>query len=255
MNVQRPCRNKRFPRHRILLQSSTVKTIVVIPTFNERDNLPQLIARIESLAVVLHALVVDDNSPDGTGGLAEELAATRPWLHVMHRPGKMGLGTAYVQGFQYALAKGFDVIGEMDADLSHDPSYLHPMLRALEAADLVLGSRYVAGGGTRNWGPMRKIISRGGSLYAQTILGGGVHDRTGGFKLFRRHVLENLGLDTVRSNGYSFQIEMTYRAIRRGYRVVEVPIVFEDRRVGKSKLSRQVVLEAMLMIPRLKLEG
>lgn len=232
-----------------------MKTILVVPTFNERENLPHLLSRLEALALDIHVLVVDDSSPDGTGELAEELAATRPWLHVMHRPGKMGLGTAYVQGFQSALAKGFDVVGEMDADLSHDPSYLPAMLGALENADLVLGSRYIQGGGTRNWGPMRKLVSRGGSLYAQSILGVKVRDLTGGFKLFRRKVLENLSLNTVRSNGYSFQIEMTYRAIRRGYRVVEVPIIFEDRRVGKSKLSRQVVLEAMFMIPRLKLES
>jgi len=174
---------------------------------------------------------------------------------VMHRPGKLGLGTAYVEGFRYALDKGFDVVGEMDADLSHNPAFLPAMLRALEDADLVLGSRYLPGGGVRNWGMMRKIISQGGSLYARTILGVGVRDLTGGYKLFRRQVLENLSLDAVRSNGYSFQVEMTYRAIRRGYRVVEVPIVFEDRRVGKSKLSRQVVLEAMLMVPRLKLGG
>jgi dolichol-phosphate mannosyltransferase len=231
-----------------------MKSLVVVPTYNELENLPELVGRLDALGLALEVLIVDDNSPDGTGKLAEQLAAARPWLHVMHRPGKQGLGTAYVAGFRYALENGFDVVGEMDADLSHDPAYLPSMLRALDGADFVLGSRYVPGGGTRNWGALRKLISRGGSLYAQLILGIGVRDVTGGFKLFRRHVLENLGLDTVRSNGYSFQVEMTYRAIRKGYRVVEVPIVFEDRRVGKSKLSRQVVLEAMLMVPRLRLE-
>ncbi len=239
----------------ILVQSEFVKVIVVVPTFNERENLPHILSRLEALDLGLHVLVVDDNSPDGTGRLAEEFAATRPWLHVMHRPGKLGLGTAYVEGFHRALSKGFDVVGEMDADLSHDPAYLPSMLSALDRADLVLGSRYVPGGGVRNWGVFRRLVSRGGSLYAQAVLGVGVRDLTGGFKLFRRQVLENLGLDTVRSNGYSFQIEMTYRAIRHGYRVAEVPIVFEDRRVGKSKLSRQVVLEAMLIVPRLRLEG
>lgn len=229
--------------------------MIVVPTFNERENLPELLSRLAVLDLNLHVLVVDDNSPDGTGELAEELSASRPWFHVMHRPGKFGLGTAYVEGFRHALAKGFDAIGEMDADLSHDPSYLSSMLQALEGADVVLGSRYVDGGGTRNWGAVRRLISRGGSLYARTVLGVPVHDLTGGFKLFRRGVLENLSLDTVRSNGYSFQIEMTYRAIRGGYRVVEVPIVFEDRRVGKSKLSRQVVLEAMLMVPLLRGEA
>lgn len=232
-----------------------MKTIIVVPTYNERDNLPELIRRIEGLDLGLHLLVVDDNSPDGTGDLAEELASARPWMRVLHRPGKAGLGTAYLEGFRLALKLGYDTIGEMDADLSHNPVYLPAMLKALESADLVLGSRYVQGGGVRNWGALRRLISRGGSLYSQTVLGVGVHDLTGGFKLFRRKLLESLDLDTVRSNGYSFQVEMTYRALRRGHRVVEVPIIFEDRRVGKSKLSRQVVLEAMFMIPRLKLES
>ncbi len=225
----------------------------MIPTYNERENLPELVERLDALGLGLHALVVDDNSPDGTGELAEALAADRPWLQVLHRPAKTGLGTAYVAGFRRALELGYEIIGEMDADLSHDPAYLPTMLEALEGADLVLGSRYRPGGGVRNWGPLRRLISRGGSLYSQLILGVGVRDLTGGFKLFRRDVLENIGLDTIRSNGYSFQIEMTYRALQRGYRVVEVPIVFEDRRVGRSKLSRQVVLEAMLMVPRLRL--
>ncbi len=227
----------------------------MVPTYNERENLSELIRRLEALDPGLHALVVDDDSPDGTGDLAEELAATRPWLRVLHRPGKTGLGTAYREGFRLALKLGYEAVGEMDADLSHNPAYLPAMLKALEGADLVLGSRYVRGGGVRNWGALRRLISRGGSLYSQLVLGVGVHDLTGGFKLFRRELLESLDLDTVRSNGYSFQIEMTYRALRRGYRVVEVPIVFEDRRVGKSKLSRQVVLEATLMVPRLRLGG
>ncbi len=230
-----------------------MKTIVVVPTYNEAENLPELIRRLEGLGIDLHVLVVDDNSPDGTGQVAERLAGERPWLHVMHRPGKQGLGTAYVEGFRYSLEKGFDAIGEMDADLSHDPAYLPRMLSAIEGADLVLGSRYVPDGGVRNWGMVRQAISQTGSFYARVMLGVGVRDLTGGYKLFRRRVLEDLDLDRVRSNGYSFQIEMTYRAVRRGYRVVEVPIVFEDRRVGKSKLSRQVVLEAMLMVPRLRL--
>ncbi|MCL4371198.1 MAG: polyprenol monophosphomannose synthase [Chloroflexi bacterium] len=229
--------------------------MIVVPTYNEGENLPRLIEQLEGLGLGLDVLVVDDNSPDGTGRLAAELAVARPWIHVMHRPGKLGLGTAYVVGFRYALDKGYDVIGEMDADLSHNPAFLPAMLGALGNADLVLGSRYVPGGGVRNWGVMRKVISWGGSSYARMVLGVGVRDLTGGFKLFRREVLKELSLDTVRSNGYSFQIELTYRAIRRGYRVVEVPIIFEDRRVGKSKLSRQVVLEAMLMVPRLRLEG
>ncbi len=230
-----------------------MRTIVVVPTYNELENLPELVAQVERLPMQPDMLVVDDNSPDGTGELADRMAADRPWLRVLHRPGKAGLGTAYREGFRYALAQGYGAIGEMDADLSHDPAYLPAMMSALENADLVLGSRYVPGGGVRNWGIVRKIISRGGSLYSQLILGLPVHDLTGGFKLFRREVLERMDLDRVRSNGYSFQIEMTYRALRLGCRVVEVPIIFVDRRVGKSKLSRQVMVEAMLMVPRLRL--
>lgn len=238
----------------VLLESGPVKTLIVVPTYNERESLPDLLGRIEQLELGVHVLVVDDNSPDGTGGVADELARSRPWLRVMHRPGKGGLGTAYVEGFRAGLAAGYDVLGEMDADLSHDPAHLASMLPALRNADLVLGSRYVSGGGVRNWGILRRLISRGGSWYARTLLGVAVRDLTGGYKLFRREVLEHIGLEAVRSNGYSFQIEMTYRALRRGYRVAEVPIVFEDRRVGKSKLSRRVVLEAMLMVLRLRLE-
>ena len=226
--------------------------MIVVPTFNELENLPELVARLERLKIELDVLVVDDNSPDGTGELAERLGAERPWLNVLHRPRKAGLGTAYLAGFRHALAQGYDAVGEMDADLSHDPTYLPAMLRALDGADLVLGSRYVPGGGVRNWGLARQIISRGGSLYSRLVLGLPVHDPTGGFKLFRRQLLERMDLDRVRSNGYSFQIEMTYRAVRLGCRVAEVPIVFVDRRVGQSKLSRQVMLEAMLMVPRLR---
>lgn len=226
--------------------------MIVVPTFNELENLPELVARLERLQIELDVLVVDDNSPDGTGELAERLGAERPWLNVLHRPRKAGLGTAYLAGFRHALAQGYDAVGEMDADLSHDPTYLPAMLRALDGADLVLGSRYVPGGGVRNWGLARQIISRGGSLYSRLVLGLPVHDPTGGFKLFRRQLLERMDLDRVRSNGYSFQIEMTYRAVRLGCRVAEVPIVFVDRRVGQSKLSRRVMLEAMLMVPRLR---
>lgn len=229
-----------------------MRTMIVVPTFNELENLPELVARLERLQIELDVLVVDDNSPDGTGELAERLGAERPWLNVLHRPRKAGLGTAYLAGFRHALAQGYDAVGEMDADLSHDPTYLPAMLRALDGADLVLGSRYVPGGGVRNWGLARQIISRGGSLYSRLVLGLPVHDPTGGFKLFRRQLLERMDLDRVRSNGYSFQIEMTYRAVRLGCRVAEVPIVFVDRRVGQSKLSRQVMLEAMLMVPRLR---
>lgn len=230
-----------------------MNTLIIVPTYNESDNLPELVRRLENLGMDLDLLIVDDNSPDGTGRMAEEMALTRPWLRVMHRPGKKGLGSAYREAFQMALKQQYDAIGQMDADLSHDPAYLPAMLRALESADLVLGSRYRPGGGVRNWGLPRRALSRGGSLYARLLLGVPVRDLTGGFKLFRRQVLESIELDTIRSNGYSFQIETTYRTLRRGYRVVEVPIVFEDRRGGRSKLSRAVVLEAMVMVPRLRL--
>lgn len=231
------------------------RTIVIVPTYNELDNLEEVVVRFDALGIGVDVLVVDDNSPDGTGDLAEDLAARYRWLHVVHRPGKMGLGTAYLHGFRYALDRGYDVIGEMDADLSHDPEYLPSMLKALEGADLVLGSRYVPGGGVRNWSFSRRLISRGGSLYAAALLGKRIRDFTGGFKLFRRSVLETLNLSTVRSNGYSFQIELTYKALQLGFRVAEVPIVFVDRRAGRSKLSRKVVGEAMLMVPRLRLIG
>jgi dolichol-phosphate mannosyltransferase len=198
-------------------------------------------------------LVVDDNSPDGTGSLADALAKTNPRVKVLHRAQKEGLGRAYLAGFFEGLRTGYPFLIEMDADFSHDPAYLPGLLEAARNADLVLGSRYVAGGGVANWGLMRKIISRGGSLYARTILGAPVRDLTGGFKCFRREALQALELDTVRSGGYSFQIELTYRALSLGLRVVEVPIVFADRRVGKSKMSRQIFLEAILMVWRLRL--
>ena len=184
-------------------------------------------------------LVIDDNSPDGTGGLADAIAAREPRVHVLHRAGKEGLGKAYLAGFAWALARGYELILEMDADFSHDPKYLPALLERAREADLVLGSRYVAGGGTVNWGLGRKLISRGGSLYARTILGVPVRDLTGGFKCFRRRVLESIDLGTVECSGYAFQIELTYRAIRKGFQVVEMPIVFEDRRVGESKIEQR----------------
>jgi len=201
-------------------------------------------------------LVVDDNSPDGTGAVADELAAKDAKVHVLHRPGKQGLGTAYVAGFKWALARDYQFLFEMDCDFSHDPKYLPIMLaRARAGADLVLGSRYVDGGGTVNWGPMRKFISRGGSLYARTILGVGVRDLTGGFKCFRRATLEKLDLDSVSAQGYGFQIEMTYRAVKHGLRVEEVPIIFVDRRVGQSKMSKKIFLEAFTLVWKLRLSG
>jgi dolichol-phosphate mannosyltransferase len=230
------------------------RTLVIVPTYNERDNLEPLTRAVFEQLPEAHILVVDDGSPDGTGELADELSNRDPRIRVMHRPGKMGLGTAYVAGFRYGLARRYQLLMEMDADFSHDPKYLPQMqARALEDADLVLGSRYVPGGGTENWGLRRKLISLGGSLYARTILGVGVKDLTGGFKCFRRRVLEAIDLDAVRSEGYSFQIEMTYRTLKQGFKVVELPIVFVDRRVGQSKMSRQIFAEAIFMVWKLRL--
>jgi dolichol-phosphate mannosyltransferase len=230
--------------------------LVIVPTYNERENLPQIVAAVHEHLPEADVLVVDDNSPDGTGAVADELAAKDAKVHVLHRPGKQGLGTAYVAGFKWALARDYQFLFEMDCDFSHDPKYLPIMLaRARAGADLVLGSRYVDGGGTVNWGPMRKFISRGGSLYARTILGVGVRDLTGGFKCFRRATLEKLDLDSVSAQGYGFQIEMTYRAVKHGLRVEEVPIIFVDRRVGQSKMSKKIFLEAFTLVWKLRLSG
>ncbi|HEX9100852.1 MAG TPA: polyprenol monophosphomannose synthase [Polyangia bacterium] len=232
------------------------EVLVIVPTYNERDNLPAIIAAVHEHLPEADLLVVDDNSPDGTGAVADELAARDGKVHVLHRPGKQGLGTAYVAGFKWALGRDYQFLFEMDCDFSHDPKYLPTMLaRARAGADLVLGSRYVDGGGTVNWGPMRKLISRGGSLYARTILGVGVRDLTGGFKCFRRATLEALDLDGVSAQGYGFQIEMTYRTVKRGLRVEEVPIVFVDRRVGQSKMSKKIFLEALTLVWKLRLAG
>jgi dolichol-phosphate mannosyltransferase len=195
---------------------------------------------------------VDDSSPDGTGELADALAARDPAVQVLHRFRKEGLGQAYLAGFRFALRGGAALVVEMDADLSHDPAHLPAMVAATRDADVVLGSRYVAGGEVRNWGRMRRLVSRGGCWYARVVLGLEVQDLTGGFKVFRREVLETLDLHWVRSQGYAFQVELTYRAIQAGFRVREVPIVFTDRRVGQSKMSRRIVLEAMWMVPRLR---
>ena len=209
--------------------------LVVLPTYNEVENLAQIVKAILAASERIEILVVDDSSPDGTGELADSLAGAEPRVHVLHRANKEGLGRAYLAGFRWALAHPYRLVLEMDADFSHDPAHLPELLKAAEDADLVLGSRYVAGGGTRNWGLIRRFISRGGSLYARLILGVDIRDLTGGFKCFRRETLERLDLDSVRSEGYSFQIELTYRALNLGLRVREVPIVFVDRRVGKSK--------------------
>jgi dolichol-phosphate mannosyltransferase len=221
------------------------RALVCLPTYDERENLAPMIEAILAAAPQVDVLVVDDNSPDGTGPLADQIAAREPRVKVLHRPGKQGLGRAYLAAFDWALARDYGLVLEMDCDFSHDPRYLPALLERAGSADLVLGSRYVAGGGTRNWGLSRRLISRGGSLYARTILGLPVRDLTGGFKCFRREVLEAIDLPSVECTGYAFQIELTFRAYRRGFRVAEVPIVFADRRVGRSKMSRRIVLEAI----------
>jgi dolichol-phosphate mannosyltransferase len=227
--------------------------LVCIPTYNERDNLEPITRAVLAADPRVDVLVVDDNSPDGTGQLADELAAKEPRIKVLHRAKKEGLGRAYLNAFRWALDAGYSYILEMDADFSHSPSYLPQMIDTAERdADLVLGSRYVKGGGTVNWGAVRKLISQGGSLYARTILGLSVKDLTGGFKCFRRQVLETLDLGSVRSTGYGFQIELTYRASKAGFRVKELPIVFEDRRVGQSKMNKKIFLEALTMVWKLR---
>lgn len=225
------------------------QSLIVVPTYNERDNVREIAAKFLAALPGTELLFVDDNSPDGTGALLDEIAATEPRIHVMHRAGKLGLGTAYVEGFGWGLARGYEYLFEMDADGSHDPKYLPQMLALAEdGADVVVGSRYVPGGGTENWGVGRKLISKGGGFYARTILGVDVRDVTAGFVCWRRAALEAIDLATITSNGYSFQIEMKYRAIKKGLRVVETPIVFIDRRVGQSKMSRAIFAEALLKV-------
>ena len=231
-----------------------VRRVICLPTYDERENLEPMVRALGDLGLEgLEVLVVDDASPDGTGEIADRLAAELPWVHVLHRERKEGLGPAYLAGFARALELGADFVFEMDCDFSHDPADVPRLAAATEEADLVLGSRYVAGGGTRNWGLVRRFISRGGSLYAQVLLGLGIRDLTGGFKCYRRVVLETIDLDAIDSRGYAFQIETTYRAIRAGFRVVEVPITFSDREVGGSKMSRSIVLEAIWKVPLLRL--
>jgi dolichol-phosphate mannosyltransferase len=230
------------------------KVLIVVPTYNERDNVERLVTQVLDHLPDSHLLFVDDASPDGTGELVDELCRREPRVHVIHRPGKLGLGTAYIEGFRYGLARDYAFFFEMDADFSHDPSYLPQMLdQANAGADLVLGSRYVPGGGTENWGILRKLISRGGSLYARSVLGVKVNDLTGGFKCFRRRVLETLDLSAIRSEGYSFQIEMTYRTLKEGFVVEEMPITFVDRRVGQSKMSKAIFVEAIWVVWALRL--
>ncbi len=227
--------------------------LVIIPTYNERENLEPITSAVLAVEPRADILVVDDNSPDGTGQLAEELAKKEPRVRVLHRQQKQGLGKAYLEAFAWGLAQGYQLIIEMDADFSHDPKYLPVLIdTALGGADLVVGSRYVEGGGTVNWGLLRRLISKGGSLYARSILGVRIRDLTAGFKCFNRRVLEGIELDQVHASGYAFQIELTYRALKKGFTVKEVPIMFEDRRVGHSKMSRKIFIEGMTTVWKIK---
>jgi dolichol-phosphate mannosyltransferase len=234
-------------------EPDTAPAWLVLPTYNEAENVEAFVAAARAkLPASAQVLIVDDGSPDGTGEVAERLAERHDNVSVLHRQVKEGLGPAYIAGFRRALAAGAGLVLEMDSDFSHDPAYLPRLLEAARRADVVLGSRYVAGGGVSDWGPLRKAISRGGSAYAKLILGVDVQDMTGGFKCFRREVLEAIDLDSIQARGYAFQVEMTYRAIRGGFKVVEVPIVFRDRRIGASKMDRTIVAEALWRVPMLR---
>jgi len=234
-----------------------VRLAICLPTYDERENLEPLVRALGSVFASAgldgHVLVVDDASPDGTGAIADRLAAELDWVSVLHRERKEGLGPAYLAGFARALADRADLVLEMDADFSHDPADVPRLVEAAGRADLAIGSRYVPGGGVRNWGVVRRAISRGGCLYAQAILGLRVRDTTGGFKCYRRTVLETIPLERIHSKGYAFQVETTYRAIRAGFTVEEVPITFTDRETGSSKMSRGIVLEAAAKVPSLRL--
>jgi len=226
---------------------------LVLPTYNEAENVEPFVRAVRAqLRPGDRILVVDDNSPDGTGQIADRLAGEIDGLEVLHRPGKQGLGRAYLDGFRRALDSGAELVLEMDSDFSHDPTDLPRMIAAAESADLVLGSRYVSGGSVSDWGPLRRLVSRGGSWYARKVLGVRLRDLTGGFKCFRRAVLEHLDLDSVHADGYGFQIELSYRAVKAGFRVVEIPIVFRDRRLGESKMNARIALEAVWKVPALR---
>jgi dolichol-phosphate mannosyltransferase len=232
------------------------RALVVIPTYNEAANLPSIVPMVLDKDPRLEVLVIDDNSPDGTGAIADRLAQESPRVHVVHRPGKLGLGTAYIAGFKWALERDYAYVFEMDADFSHDPRHLKDFLRAIKDADVVIGSRYLNGRVTvMNWPMTRLMLSYLANIYARWITGLRIWDLTAGFKCFRRSVLEAIDLSAVRSNGYAFQIEMSVRAWRKGFKQVEIPIVFEDRTEGQSKMSRAIVREAIWMVPRLRLQA
>ena len=232
---------------------SELKSLVIIPTYNERENVADITRAVLDLPYGFHVLVVDDNSPDGTGDLADSLAAANDRIHVVHNPAKKGIGPAYIAGFRWGLAHGFDLLFEMDADFSHRPEYLHDFMKAIPNADLVLGSRYISGVNVVNWPLPRLLISYFANLYSRVVTGVPVRDATGGFKCFRREVLEAIDLSKIHSSGYMFQIEMTMRAHVKGFTIVEVPIVFYDRRKGTSKMSFAIAREAAYMVWKLRL--
>ena len=231
------------------------RVLVIIPTYNEAKNLPQIVPAILLQDPRIEILVVDDSSPDGTGRLADEMGAREPRIHCLHRAAKEGLGRAYIAGFRWALEHGFDFVFEMDADFSHDPSFLPRFLDAIRDADLVLGSRYKTGVNVINWPVSRLLLSLGANAYARWITGLPLTDSTGGFKCFRRSVLQAIDLDAVRSNGYAFQIEMSFRAWKKGFRITEVPIIFHDRVEGQSKMNKRIVREAIWMVWWLRLQA
>jgi dolichol-phosphate mannosyltransferase len=223
------------------------RTLICIPTYNEAENIESLIRKVhEFIPDSVAVLVVDDGSPDGTGAIADRLSKDEALrVHVIHRSGKLGFGTAYTTAFRWAFENGFDQVIQMDADFSHDPKYLPRMVELLNHYDVVIGSRYVPGGGTLNWGMGRKVLSRGGGIYARAILGAPIQDFTGGFNGWRKSVIDSVGLQSLKSDGYSYQIELKYRSYLRGFRIVEFPIIFADRTVGQSKMSRRIILEAL----------
>ena len=233
--------------------TKSYRSLVVVPTYNEAENLAPLVSAILALDTGLEILVVDDDSPDGTGEIADRLSTEFPGIHVLHRAGKMGLGTAYVEGFRWAIEQGYDYVFEMDCDFSHDPGYLPRFLEEIESADLVIGSRYVKGGGTSGWGLLRKLISGGGNGFARLMLGLKTHDCTGGFRCYRREMLQKVPWEEIGLQGYAFQVGAVYHVERLGGTVVEFPIVFKDRQVGKSKMSFKIVIEAFSYVTRMAL--
>ncbi|MGB9912953.1 MAG: polyprenol monophosphomannose synthase [Candidatus Kapaibacteriota bacterium] len=230
-----------------------MKAIVIIPTYNEAENIEKLINKIFSIIPDINILIVDDNSPDGTAAIVEKIMQNDPRLHLIKRPGKMGLGTAYIDGFKYALSKGFEAIFEMDADFSHNPEDLPRFLEALQDADLVIGSRYLTGVNVINWPLRRLILSYFANIYTRIITGMPIKDATGGFKCFRASALRQINLDNIKTNGYGFQIEMNFRIWAKGFKVKEIPIVFVDRMNGVSKMNKKIILEAVLLVWKLKL--